>query len=218
MLDFEPKTVRQRLAVDLFRDDYELMMTGCPGTGKTFLAMRLALEAVLERRTHDRVVIVRSAVPTRNIGYLKGGPGEKLEPYEAAYRHNASRLFGRDDAYEVLVAAKALVFTPTSFVRGTQMDSAVVVMDEVQNMTAHEADSVITRLGEGSRLVVCGDFRQSDLPSRGQDGSGFREFTEILSRMPTVRSVEFGVEDIVRSGLVRDYILAREDQGGRVAA
>ena len=185
------------------------LLMGYPGTGKTFLSMFKALDELISGGTDlNQIVIVRSAVPTRDIGFLPGDINEKQQVYELPYKKVCSELFGRDDAYEILVKHGVIRFMITSFVRGITLDNCIVIMDEFQNCTSHEADSVLTRLGKKSKAMFCGDFMQTDF-TRDRD-KDVCKFVKVLESMPNwfIRN-EFGVDDIVRSGLVKAYIQAK---------
>lgn len=202
----EARTEAQSTFFDAFGEGRNAVLHGTAGTGKTFLAVYAGLLDVMSGNSgRNRVVVVRSVVPTRDVGFLPGKLSEKVGLYELPYHLICSQLFNRGDAYEVLKSAGSIEFMTTSFVRGTTIDDAVVVVDEFQNMTGHEIDSVVTRLGRNCRVVFCGDSRQSDL-----DRNGFGEFMRVASRMPSFRLIEFGPGDILRSDFVREYILARE--------
>ena len=186
---------------------------GPAGTGKTFISLYLALSDILEGYGDQRsVTIVRSVVPTRDMGYLPGNQKEKSKVYEAPYSNICSELFGRGDAYEVLKGRGMIDFVTTSFVRGITMSNTTVIVDECQNLTFHELDSIITRLGDNSRIIFCGDFRQSDLV-RDEERKGVLTFMQILSRMKGFASVEFEEDDIVRSKLVKEYIISKVRSG-----
>jgi predicted ribonuclease YlaK len=184
------------------------MLHGAAGTGKTFIALYKALEEVMDKsNSYEKVVIVRSVVPSREIGHLPGDEKEKTDVYLAPYKAVCKDLFNTEQAYERLVEQKNIEFLITSFVRGITIDNAVIIVDECQNMNFQELSSIITRVGEGSRIVFCGDFKQTDLNKR-HDQSGLREFVEVINRMPSFRNVEFGIDDIVRSSLVKEFIVA----------
>jgi len=194
-----------------------IMLHGMAGTGKTFMAVYKALQDVLMSPVTPpelprRLVLVRSAVPTRDIGFLPGAEAEKLAVYQAPYQDICARLVQHPQGFSKLCDQQRVEFWSTSFLRGLTIDNAVVLVDECQNMTDMELHSIITRLGKNSRIVWCGDFRQTDLMKAGTGTSGLKSFMRILERMPskTVAKIEFGLEDIVRSPLVRDYLVARE--------
>lgn len=194
------KNDSQREAAIHWEQGNHILMTGFAGTGKTFLALSFALHA-LERKQQHNIVIVRSAVQTRNIGFMPGNLSEKASVYEVPYQDIVNNLCKRDDAYGILSGHGAVEFMTTSFVRGLTIDNSVIIIDEIQNCTDKELDSVITRLGDNSRLILCGDDRQSDLTA-----SGYNETVQTLSRMPEVGHVPFGLEDIVRSEFIKRYL------------
>lgn len=209
----QPKTHNQDRAFQNFDDGYNLLLHGLAGTGKTFISLYLALSDIIEGYGDQKnITIVRSVVPTRDMGYLPGNQKEKSKVYEAPYANLCSELFGRGDAYEVLKGRGMIDFITTSFVRGVTLSDTTVIVDECQNLSFHELDSIITRLGENSRIIFCGDFRQSDL-IRDEERKGVLTFMEILSRMKEFESVEFEEEDIVRSKLVKEYIISKVRSG-----
>lgn len=206
----EPLTVSQKKVFAAYKKSNHLCLSGCAGTGKTFLAMYLALEEILKGESKaEKIIIVRSIVPTRDIGFLPGDRAEKESTYLYPYIAICTELFGDSQAWNKLVASKKIEFLTTSFVRGITLHNAVVIIDEMQNLTFHELDSIITRLGENCRLVMCGDYYQTDF-EKSKDKSGILEFMEIIDQMKYFYSIEFGWQDIVRSGLVRDYIMTKE--------
>lgn len=183
-----------------------LLLHGVAGTGKTFLASYLAYKAVLKDKTHKRVIYFRSAVATRNIGFLPGTEEEKMAVFEAPYVGIGIDLFTRGDAYMELKKKRLVEFRSTSFPRGTTINDAVIIVDEAQNMTLHELDSIITRAGRNVTIYFCGDTHQADLTF---SQSGLSEFMEILDKMKSFDHIEFGIEDIVRGELVKEYLLAK---------
>ena len=199
-----------------------LLLHGMAGTGKTFIAVYKALQDVLMTPVQPpdpprRVILIRSAVPSRDIGFLPGDDAEKMAVYQAPYRDICAKLVQHPQGYQKLVDQKRLEFWSTSFLRGVTIDDAVVIVDECQNMADMELHTIMTRMGKRSRIVWCGDFRQTDLVdqrrrSDGIRGSDLRQFMTILRRMPSHRfhQIEFGVDDIVRSELVREYLIARD--------
>lgn len=205
----QPLTDNQKKFFELYKNSQAILLHGVAGTGKTYIALYKALEEVLDKSSiYKRVVIVRSAVPSRDIGHLPGDEKEKTEVYQQPYVEICDDLFNRNDAFQRLQEQRAVSFMITSFVRGITLDSSVIIVDECQNMTDMELNSIITRVGERSKIIFCGDFRQSDL-YRKSDMSGLKKFMVIADMMPTFRNLEFEVEDIVRSDLVKEYIIAR---------
>lgn len=207
-----PITQTQEETFDAFDKGENLLLHGLAGTGKTFISMYLALREVLEENKYKQVIVIRSVVPTRDIGFLPGNAKEKSKIYEGPYYAICNELFGRGDAYDILKAKNTIDFMTTSFLRGTTINNAVVIVDEVNNMTLHELDSVITRLGKNCRIIFCGDFRQSDL-SKESERKGLHEFMKILQDMRSFTHVEFTQDDIVRSGLVKQYIITKDRLG-----
>lgn len=206
-----PKTINQSRALATYRSGKNLVVHGLAGTGKTFLACGLGLEDVAARRT-ERVVIYRSVVPSRDVGFLPGTLAEKASVYEEPYKAVVGELVARRDGYEMLKRLGLVEFSTTSFLRGLTLRDSTVIVEEAQNMTLHELDSLITRLGDGSRMIVCGDYRQTDLVGR-DDRSGMAAFTAVLETMSSFAFVEMGRDDVVRSALVREYILAKDALG-----
>lgn len=215
MVKIEPMTENQQRVFKAYEKGDTVILTGSAGTGKTFVAMNLALEDVLDKNTYyDKVVVVRSIVPTRDIGFLPGDEEEKKLVYEAPYRGITGDIFQVRDAWDKLKEQGHVEFITTSFIRGVTLDNCVIVVDEMQNLTAHELDSVVTRIGRNCRLVMCGDYYQSDF-SKNSDKDGILQFLSIMEDLKNVSIVEFGWEDIVRSDFVRDYIMTKEMKGVR---
>jgi len=175
-------------------------------------ALYLALQDILLSDEYEQIVIVRSAVQTREQGFMPGSQAQKEAVYSVPYADITCDLFGRGDAWDILKQKRQVKFMTSSFVRGLTFDNSIIVVDECQSMTYHELDSIITRVGESSKIIFCGDTRQDDLAgSRNKnDVSGLAKFMEVLNRIPSFKVVNFGVEDIVRSGLVKEYIIAKE--------
>lgn len=210
----EMKSERQAEAVSLWNSGLNLNLHGTAGTGKTFLALFLALQEALNRSSVHQVIIVRSVVPSRDMGFLKGGHTEKAGVYETPYYGICEQLIGRTDAYTMLKSTGKVQFVPTSFIRGVTWDNAVIVIDEPQNMSAMELHTVFTRVGVNSRIIFAGDTKQDDLTSkRYNEESGFPAFKKILDSMDEFASIEFGHEDILRSDIIKSYIIAREKLG-----
>lgn len=215
MKTIEPLTNNQKEFFDKYDNSRIMMLLGVAGTGKTFIAVYHALEEVLDKESnYDKLVIVRSAVPSREIGHLPGDEKDKVEVYTQPYVSICEDLFGRSDAFQRLSEQKAIYFMPTSFIRGITLDHSIIIVDECQNMTDMELNSIITRVGKKSKIIFCGDFRQTDL-NKKNDVSGLKKFLGIAEQMKSFSIFEFDVEDIVRSDIVKEYILARlkyEDQ------
>ena len=202
--EIEPLTRNQLKA---FESDKNLILHGIAGTGKTFISCYLAFDDMV-KGVYNNLVIIRSAVPTRDIGFLPGNEKEKASVYEEPYKEIALELFQRGDAYEILKTKGLVHFMTTSFVRGITLKDAVIMIDECQNMSFHELDSIITRVGNNCRVIFCGDFRQSDLKT-----NGLESFMEILKNMGAFEFIDFEIKDIVRSEFVKEYIIAKTEVG-----
>lgn len=199
--EVEPLTRGQ---LQVFDSDKHLLLHGCAGTGKTYISLYLALDDIIKKH-YNKVIIIRSAVSTREIGFLPGTESEKAKIYEQPYIAMFEELFDRgDDPYGQLKQRDVVYFMTTSYLRGITLDNAVVLVDECQNMTFHELDSIITRIGHNCRVIFCGDFFQSDLK-----GNGLTKFMEILTKMHEFDFIEFGINDIVRSDLVKSYLITK---------
>ena len=219
MRDIEPLTPNQQALFDAYKQDKNLVAYGCAGTGKTFITLYNALRDVLDETTpYEKIYIVRSLVATREIGFLPGDHEDKSSLYQIPYKHMVKYMFEMPTEadfhmlYGNLKTQGTLDFWSTSFIRGTTFDKTIVIVDEYQNLNYHELDSIMTRVGSQSKIMFCGDATQSDL-IRTNERNGIIDFMMILRLMPSVDIIEFGVEDIVRSGLVKEYILAKMEVG-----
>lgn len=200
----EPLTANQALVLN---SESNVVAHGYAGTGKTFLAMYCGLHDILVKDLYKRLTIIRSAVPTRKEGFLPGTDKEKSEVYQRPYKDIAFELFDRADAYDQLNSKFIIDFQTTSYIRGNNIRDSVILVDECQNMTIHELDSIITRVGDNCRIFFCGDMLQNgDL---GNEVSGLGEFFDIVKKMNEFDFVQFQLEDIVRSGLVKSYLMAK---------
>lgn len=213
--EIRPMTDNQRIAFEHWDDGYNLMLHGIAGTGKTFLGLYFALKEVVKPNSqYNKVYIVRSTVSTRDQGFLPGSLKEKAKVFESPYVPICTKLYGRGDAYEILKGKGYIEFITTSYLRGETFDNCILLVDEVQNMGDGELHTVMTRVGENCRIIFCGDVKQDDLTSeRKKELSGLRDFMKILHRMKEFEFVDFQVEDIVRSALVRSYIIERNKLG-----
>lgn len=205
-----PKTVNQSKVFTEYEDGQHLVLHGVAGSGKTFLSLYLALDEILDARTYyNDITIVRSIVPTRDIGFLPGAEEEKLAVYEAPYKAICGELFlCVKEAYESLKYQNVIRFMSTSFVRGITLTNSIVIIDECQNLNFHELDSIITRIGEHSRVILCGDYTQTDF-TKAADKSGLGNFLKIAKNMPQFSVIEFEIDDIVRSDFLKSYIIEK---------
>ena len=220
MKTFQPLTENQNKFFQAYKQgDYFIALHGVAGTGKTFSALYKAIEEVLDRsNTFEKIIVVRSAVQSREIGHLPGSIDEKMDIYQQPYRQICETLFGRKDAWDRLEEQGHIEFISTSFIRGMSFDNAIIIVDEMQNMTFEEIDTVMTRVGNQSMIIWCGDYRQTDLNKKKNDVSGLLKFFDIAYHMGAFTRIEFTPDDIVRSSLVKDYNLAKlkfEDRSRR---
>jgi len=217
--DIDPLTDNQKVLFESYDKDQNIVAYGAAGTGKTFITLYNALCDVLDQTTpYEKIYIVRSLVATREIGFLPGDHEDKSSLYQIPYKNMVKYMFQMPtDAdfemlYSNLKAQDTISFWSTSFIRGTTLDKAIIIVDEFQNLNFHELDSIITRVGEDSKIMFCGDATQTDL-IKTNERNGIIDFMTILRSMPSIDIIEFGVEDIVRSGLCKEYLLAKMDLG-----
>ena len=218
--DIEPLTPNQQVLFNSYETGKNIVAYGCAGTGKTFITLYNAIKDVLDEKTpYEKVYVVRSLVATREIGFLPGDHEDKSWLYQLPYKAMVKYMFEmRTEAdfqmlYANLKAQDTIDFWSTSFIRGTTFDNAIIIVDEFQNLNYHELDSIMTRVGQDSKIMFCGDATQTDL-TRENDKNGIVDFMRILRLMAnSVDIIEFGVEDIVRSGLCKEYILAKLELG-----
>lgn len=209
----KPLTVNQENTFDAYHDGHNLMLHGYAGTGKTFCALYLALKDILSGRSDaERIILIRSVVPSRDMGFLPGSIKDKIKVYEEPYKEICDDLFGRGDGYDILKMKKLVEFTTTSFLRGLTFNNAIVIVDETNNMLMSELDTVMTRMGNNSRIIFCGDYRQTDL-NKPHEKEGITQFMKITHKINSFRHIEFQKEDIVRSGVVKDYIIQKTEMG-----
>jgi len=222
LLDIEPLTDNQRKLFESYDAGKHLVAHGVAGSGKTFLCLFKALQDVLSEYTpYEKIYIVRSLVPTREIGFLPGSHDDKASLYQIPYKNMVKYMFQMpsDADFEMLYgnlkAQETISFWSTSFIRGTTLDNCIIIVDEFQNMSAHELDSIITRVGENCKIMFLGDASQSDL-LRQNERNGIVDFMNVLRLMPSFDIIEFGVDDIIRSGLVKEYIIAKIQTGIKI--
>ena len=215
----EPLTDNQERFFQSYADDKNMVAYGCAGTGKTFITLYNALQEVLDVNSpYHKIYIVRSLVPTREIGFLPGDHEDKSDIYQIPYKNMVKYMFEMPDdnsfemLYNNLKAQGTISFWSTSYIRGTTFDNAILIVDEFQNLNFHELDSIITRVGESSKIMFCGDATQTDLVKLTEK-NGIIDFMRILGNMPSFDTIEFQAEDICRSGFVREYITAKLELG-----
>ena len=203
--DIRPLTANQEKA---FASKKNMVLCGAAGTGKSFISCYLGFKDIADGK-YDNFMIIRSAVPTRSIGFLPGSDKEKTRVYEEPYYAICSEIFQRGDAYEILKTKGIIDFMSTSYIRGLTIQNTFILIDEIQNMSYQELDSLITRVGEGCRVIFSGDFKQADLKDNGMKG-----FLSILEKMENnFDIISFGIEDVVRSDFVKDYLITKEELG-----
>ena len=219
LVDVEPLTENQKKLFAAYEEGKHLVAYGAAGTGKTFITLYNALRDVLDETTpYEQIYVVRSLVATREIGFLPGDHDDKSALYQIPYKNMVKYMFEMpDDAsfemlYGNLKQQETITFWSTSFIRGTTLDNSIIIVDEAQNLNFHELDSIITRVGDNSRIVFCGDATQTDL-TKTNERNGILDFMKIIQRMPEFESIEFSVDDIVRSGLVKSYIVNKMAAG-----
>jgi|TARA_R110002020_G_scaffold37269_3_gene112676 predicted ribonuclease YlaK len=215
----EPLTENQELFFTSYKENKNLIAYGVAGTGKTFITLYNALLDVLDPKTpYQKIYIVRSLVPTREIGFLPGDHEDKSDIYQIPYKNMVKYMFEMpdDNSFEMLYAnlksQGTISFWSTSFIRGTTFDNAILIIDEFQNLNFHELDSIITRVGENTKINFCGDATQTDLV-KTHERNGIVDFMRIINQMPSFNTIEFQPEDICRSGLVKEYIVAKHELG-----
>ena len=215
----KPVTDSQKLVFDTWKQGQNQFLFGCAGTGKTFVSLYLALSEVLRNETpYDKVIMVRSLIPTREIGFLPGDEEDKAALYQVPYSNMMQFMFEQPNEqafsmlYDRLKAQGSFYFLSTSFLRGLTFDNSIIIVDECQNLNFHELDTIITRVGQDSKIFFCGDFGQSDL-TKMNERNGLMDFLQILQEMQEFNCTEFDIGDIVRSGFVRSYLIQKTKLG-----
>ena len=217
--EIKPVTDSQKVVFDSWKQGLNQFLFGCAGTGKTFVSLYLALSEVLQNDTpYDKVVMVRSLIPTREIGFLPGDEEDKAALYQVPYSNMMQFMFEQpneqafESLYNRIKAQGSFYFLSTSFLRGLTFDNTIIIVDECQNLNFHELDTIITRVGQDSKIFFCGDFSQSDL-TKMHERNGLMDFLQILQEMEEFNCVEFNIGDIVRSGFVRNYLIQKTKLG-----
>ena len=219
LIDIDPLTDNQKKLFDSYAEQKHLVAYGCAGTGKTFITLYNALREVLDEKTpYEKIYLVRSLVATREIGFLPGSYDDKSDIYQIPYKNMVKYMFQMpsDAEFEMLYgnlkAQETIKFWSTSFLRGTTLDNSLIIVDEFQNANFHELCSIITRVGENSKIMFCGDATQSDL-IKTNEKNGVIDFMKILRTMPSIDIIEFGIDDVIRSGLVKEFLIAQHALG-----
>ena len=219
LLKIKPITESQKTVFETWKKGQNQFLFGCAGTGKTFVSLYLAMQDVLNLQTkYEKVVLVRSLIPTREIGFLPGDEEDKAALYQVPYQNMVKFMFEQPNEqafnmlYDRLKNQGSLYFLSTSFLRGLTFDNTIIIVDECQNLNFHELDTITTRVGQDSKIVFCGDFFQTDLIKTG-DKNGLHDFLRILEEMKDFNCTEFNIGDIVRSGFVRDYLIQKTKLG-----
>ena len=219
LVEVKPITDNQKLVFESYKKGLNQFLFGCAGTGKTFVSLYLAFQEVLKNETpYERVVMVRSLIPTREIGFLPGDEEDKAALYQVPYSNMVQFMFKQPNEqafsmlYDRLKAQGSFYFLSTSFLRGLTFDNSIIIVDECQNLNFHELDTIITRVGQDSKIIFCGDFMQTDL-TKMNERNGLHDFLRILEEMKDFNCTEFNIGDIVRSGFVRDYLIQKTKLG-----
>ncbi len=219
LVPVKPITDNQKVVFESWKKGKNQFLFGAAGTGKTFVSLYLALSEVLRNETpYDKVIVVRSLIPTREIGFLPGDEEDKAALYQVPYSNMMQFMFEQPNEqafsmlYDRLKAQGSFYFLSTSFLRGLTFDNSIIIVDECQNLNFHELDTIITRVGQDSKIVFCGDFGQSDL-TRLNEKNGLMNFLQILQEMNEFNCTEFDIGDIVRSGFVRSYLIQKTKLG-----
>ena len=219
LIKVKPITEGQKSVFETWKKGQNQFLFGCAGTGKTFISLYLAMEDVLNLQTkYEKVILVRSLIPTREIGFLPGDEEDKAALYQVPYQNMVQFMFEMpneqsfNNLYDKLKNQGTLFFLSTSFLRGLTFDNAIIIVDECQNMNFHELDTIVTRVGQDSKIVFCGDFDQSDLV-RTNEKNVLHDFLRILEEMEEFHCCEFTIGDIVRSGFVRSYLINKTKLG-----
>lgn len=219
LVNIDPLTDNQKKLFDSYAEQKHLVAYGCAGTGKTFITLYNALREVLDEKTpYEKIYLVRSLVATREIGFLPGSYDDKSDIYQIPYKNMVKYMFQMpsDADFEMLYgnlkSQETIKFWSTSFLRGTTLDNSIIIVDEFQNANFHELCSIITRVGENSKIMFCGDATQSDL-IKTNEKNGVIDFMKILRTMPSIDIIEFGIDDVIRSGLVKEFLIAQHALG-----
>ena len=219
LVTIKPITDNQKQVFATWKKDKNQFLFGSAGTGKTFVSLYLALNDIFDlKKPQERVILVRSLIPTREIGFLPGDEEDKAALYQVPYQNMVQFMFEMPNEqafnglYDKLKGQGSLFFLSTSFLRGLTFDNSIIIVDECQNLNFHELDTIITRVGQDSKIIFCGDFDQSDL-QKTNEKNGLHDFLRILEEMDEFNCTEFTIGDIVRSGFVRNYLINKTKLG-----
>ena len=219
LISIKPITDNQKIVFETWKQKKNQFLFGCAGTGKTFISLYLALQDVMNLQTkYDKVVLVRSLIPTREIGFLPGDEEDKAALYQVPYQNMVKFMFEQPNEqafnmlYDRLKNQGSLYFLSTSFLRGLTFDNSIIIVDECQNLNFHELDTITTRVGQDSKIIYCGDFSQTDLLKQNER-NGLHDFLRILEEMQEFNCTEFNIGDIVRSGFVKNYLIQKTKLG-----
>ena len=219
LISIKPLTDNQKVIFETWKKNKNQFLFGCAGTGKTFISLYLAMQDVLDLKTKsEKVILVRSLIPTREIGFLPGDEEDKSALYQLPYQNMVRFMFKMpneqsfNNLYDKLKSQGSLYFLSTSFLRGLTFDNSIIIVDECQNLNFHELDTIITRVGQDSKIMFCGDFGQTDL-IKNNEKNGLHDFMRILEEMKEFNCTEFTIGDIVRSGFVRSYLINKTKMG-----
>jgi predicted ribonuclease YlaK len=219
LIKVKPITESQKTVFETYKKGQNQFLFGCAGTGKTFVSLYLALQDVMSLQTkYDKVILVRSLIPTREIGFLPGDEEDKAALYQVPYQNMVKFMFEQPNEqsfnmlYDKLKNQGSLYFLSTSFLRGLTFDNSIIIVDECQNLNFHELDTIMTRVGQDSKIHFCGDFFQTDL-QKNSEREGMQRFMNIITSMEEFANIEFTIGDIVRSGLVRSYLINKIKMG-----
>ena len=219
LVTIKPITDNQKQVFATWKKGKNQFLFGSAGTGKTFVSLYLALNDIFDlKKPQERVILVRSLIPTREIGFLPGDEEDKAALYQVPYQNMVQFMFEMPNEqafnglYDKLKGQGSLFFLSTSFLRGLTFDNSIIIVDECQNLNFHELDTIITRVGQDSKIVFCGDFDQSDL-QKTNEKNGLHDFLRILEEMEEFNCTEFTIGDIVRSGFVRNYLINKTKLG-----
>ena len=219
LVTIKPITDNQKVVFNTWKKEKNQFLFGAAGTGKTFISLYLALKDVMDlKKPYDKVILVRSLIPTREIGFLPGDEEDKSALYQVPYQNMVQFMFKMpneaafNSLYPKLKAQSSLYFLSTSFLRGLTFDNSIIIVDECQNLNFHELDTIVTRVGQNSKIMFAGDFFQTDLKNNNER-NGLHDFVRILDNMQSFNVTEFNIGDIVRSGFVREYLIEKTKLG-----